>query len=163
MSFNMEMRRILLSLEEDALPLETAGIEILKMEVSWEQKAKAVFHLIQFEAGVDVGDYYPLPEEEKLVINREPWLKFDVTINYTADDWELYTTSEFAATCEGTAKELNARLETVLEDGEDSWLSLYRMCDNVLAGFRKQGANDTEPRRVLVELLRKLGMPEEVS
>ena len=94
----------------------------------------------------------------KLIIKKQI-IAFDVEINYTASDWQLYTSVDMA---EGAAKSLNSAIIDVLRIGATSWLDLYRECEKMLAQYRNYGATDTEPLWVLIDLLRELGMPEGV-
>lgn len=118
-----------------------------------EDYAVSDVHVMSLEQWKEEIDTTP-----KLVVKGR-FLKFLIEINYTANDWQLYTSKEGSA---DAAFNLNRQLENVLAEGEESWLSLYRSCHNVLAGFRNYGACDTEPRGVLVDLLLELGMPEGV-
>ena len=93
----------------------------------------------------------------RLVIKKSR-LAFDVEINMSGNDWQLYTTKEDWT--ESVARSLNCALKEELQLGATSWLELYRKCDNVMANYRHWGACDTEPRRALRNLLEELGMPE---
>jgi hypothetical protein len=94
----------------------------------------------------------------KLVVKAQ-FIKFLVEINYTANDWQLYTSKDG---CLEAANVMNRDLERALAEGAETWLELYRSCHNVLARHRDFGSCDTEPRGVLVDLLLELGMPEGV-
>lgn len=94
----------------------------------------------------------------RLVVKGK-FIKFLVDLNYTANDWQLYSSKEG---CKSAAEEMNNELELCLAEGAETWLELYRSCHNVLACYRRFGACDTEPRGVLIDLLRELGMPEGV-
>lgn len=159
--FNETMRRILVSMELEELNLGEAASEVMSLDFAeWQQRAEGIYDLIQFENGVDIGGKYPLEKLE--ILEQKIWLQFHVKINYSADDWQLFTTGKYAENCEAIAKAINEQLEQNLMDGEASWLALYRLCDNTMAEFREYGASDTEPRGVLVDMLRRLGMPDGV-
>jgi hypothetical protein len=152
-------------MDTQELNLGEAASEVMSLNfASWQQRADALYDLIQFENGVDIGDKYPLPEEKKIVV-KGAWLKFLVDINYTADDWQAFTTGDYANDCESIARMLNAQLEIALADGADSWLDLYRTCSNIQgdAVFRKAGFDDTEGNWKLRQLLYDLGMPKDVA
>lgn len=59
---NLTMRQLLKAMDEGHLSLEMAASELIEAEADWEWKAKAIYDLIQFENGVDVGVDYPIEE-----------------------------------------------------------------------------------------------------
>lgn len=125
-------------------------VSLCQPSEDWDVTDALVLTLDEFRAEVDTTP--------KLVVKGR-FLKFVVEVNYTANDWQLYTSKEGVV---GVTKALNCDIEEALAIGAETWLEIYRNCHNALARYREFGACDTEPRGVLIDLLRELGMPEGV-
>lgn len=152
-------------IDGDDYTLSSAAREIIEdTRLSWQDKANGIIRLIDFEEGVEIidGREEALHNQADPLIVHRSRIAFDVTINYSARKWELYTSGEWSNVIDEIALQMNAKLETALEDGAESWSALYRSCDNVMAEFRRYGASDTEPRCHLISLLRELGMPKDL-
>lgn len=74
-----------------------------------------------------------------------------VTVNLTADQWELYTTS-YPDGCALAAGEINDAIEAAVNAGKTR-AEVVEAVDPVFEQFAHLGARDTEPRWVFNALL----------
>lgn len=83
---------------------------------------------------------------EKLVVRK------NVQLNYDADDWDLYTSVD---SVELAASALNATFEEAVNKG-GTRDEVENIMGKRMNEFRHFGANDSEPYRVLDNLLDKV-------
>lgn len=72
-----------------------------------------------------------------------------IELSLTAEDWDLYTSKKGAEEC---AQRLNTALESCVNSRKGMKDTYYYMYD-VMSSESRLGANDTEPHRVLDDLL----------
>jgi hypothetical protein len=75
-----------------------------------------------------------------------------VTLNYTADDWELFTSEPGA---EAAAMALNAKFEELVNNGGDRD-TVRKGMSKLMAQYSDLGAQDSEPVWFLHDLLDKV-------
>lgn len=90
--------------------------------------------------------------DAKLISHKARW---EVEVNLTAQDWQLYTSEpELAQACDAAAQSINAGIRALALTGAHKFAA-YRQ---LLKPFMWLGACDTEPECVLAEVLYNLGI-----
>ena len=79
------------------------------------------------------------------------WISKQVKIDMTCFDWELHWKENYQG-CTDCADALNMAFESHFNAGKTRQ-QLVVIMSNVMVEWSKYGANDTEPRRVLYNLL----------
>ena len=74
-----------------------------------------------------------------------------VTLQLTADDWQLYTVSK-PAECAEAAAHLNQEIKTAINEGLNRDV-VRSIAQTVMRKYADLGATDTEPRNVLEDVL----------
>jgi len=86
-------------------------------------------------------------------------IKKQITANFSAEQWSLYTSS-YLPECIDAAKELNKALEDAVNSGGDRW-SCFKQVNIAMQRFENLGATDTEPREFLYDVLDQI-FPEQI-
>ena len=74
-----------------------------------------------------------------------------IKLSLTAEDWEIYRDPE-VGDFERAAKMMNIRLAIIINNSS-SCSEARRECGELLHSYREFGATDSEPRRVLEQIL----------
>ena len=89
------------------------------------------------------------------MINFEVYNNPSIKCNLTPEQWELYTKAFTREEMNRVADELNGALQSGVNNG-GSKDQIRVLMDLVMAANAKYGAQDTEPRNVLEDLLSKI-------
>jgi hypothetical protein len=87
--------------------------------------------------------------ESDMALRDKIRVKKTIELSLTAEDWDLYSTKE---NVEGVANVLNQNLQHVVNSGVGCTDAIRHMC-KVMDQYAKYGAADTEPMRVLDDLI----------
>lgn len=96
-------------------------------------------------------------------LNKTVSIKIDP--KFTADDWQLYSFSDtpsMATKSKLAARTLNTALKKAVNDMDtslpkvDQWNTAYKAVKVVMNRYSECGAEDTEPRYVLCDILDEL-------
>lgn len=93
---------------------------------------------------------------------HEKRVAFTVSLRLSADEWGMDCRHLGFGTdvLNIVTVQLNTRIEAILFVGGCSWNEIFNDCAEALVQFRKWGADSSQARRIVVDVLRACGMPE---